>query len=152
MSGEMGVVCAGFVAFFALLFGFLALLRWLRHKETMAMIQQGIAPQKVTKMGRVRNGSKRSLLVWGIGIGVFGLVLLLLMGAASMVFLDSGGGTALARSMLLLVLPGLTVLFAGVALLILYFVVQPTRDDEVEAELETVPGEPGSVEFEAKVK
>jgi len=151
MTDEVGVVCAGFTAFFALLFGFLALLRWLRHKETMAMIQQGMTPQK-TKLGGVRNGGKRSLLVWGIGIGVFGLVLLLLMGAASMLFLSSGGGASLARSMLLLVLPGLTVLFAGVALLILYFVVQPTRDDEVEAELETVPGRPESVEFEAKVK
>ena len=152
MSGEMGVVCASFVAFFVLFFGFLALLRWLRHKETMAMIEQGMVPPKTTKPGRVRNGGKRSLLVWGIGIGVFGLVLLLIMGAASMLFLDSGGGTALARSMLLLVLPGLTVLFAGVALLILYFVVQPTRVDEVDAELETVSAEPESVEFEAKVK
>ena len=115
------------------------------------MIQQGMAPQK-TKLGGTRNGGGRSLLVWGIGIGVFGLVLLLVMGAASMLFLSSSGGASLARSMLLLVLPGLTVLFAGVALLILYFVVQPTRDDEVEAELETVPGEPENVEFEAKVK
>jgi len=152
MTDEMMVVCASFVTFFALFFGFFALMRWLRHRETMAMIQQGMVPEKTAKPGRVRNGSRRPLLIWGIGIGVFGLVLLLVMGAALVFLLPSGGGSILARSVLLLALPGLTVLFAGVALLILYFVVQPTRDDEVEAELEMVSTEPESVEFEAKAK
>jgi sterol desaturase/sphingolipid hydroxylase (fatty acid hydroxylase superfamily) len=156
MTDQIGVMCAGFVVFFLLLFGLLALLRWLRHKETMAMIQQGMAPPKIAKP---LNGSKRSLLLWGIGIGVFGLVLMLAMGGLSVLVISSGGVSNVARMMMLLLVPGLTVLFAGVALLILYFVVQPTREARAgadaqpsfEAEMEVVPSEPAGVEFEAKV-
>jgi sterol desaturase/sphingolipid hydroxylase (fatty acid hydroxylase superfamily) len=163
MTSEVGMMCAGFVAFFVLLFGLLALMRWFRHRETMAMIQQGLEPSQAA---RPRNGNGRSLLIWGVGIGVFGLVLMLVMGALWMVMLapsrpsvDAGAVSNVARSMLLLPLPGLTVLFAGVALLILYFAAKPTRDARaaaasqpaVEPELETIPPEPPSVEFEAKV-
>ena len=34
----IGVICAGFVFFFAMLFGTLLLIRWFRHRERLAMI------------------------------------------------------------------------------------------------------------------
>ena len=77
MTSQIGVVCAAFVAFFCLLFGLLALMRWFRHRESMAMIRQGIAPSRAAKP---RNDNRRSLVTWGVGIIVFGLVLMLAMG------------------------------------------------------------------------
>ena len=161
MTSQIGVICAAFVAFFCLAFGLLALMRWFRHRESMAMIKQGMAPSRAT---RARNGSRRSMLVWGVGITAFGLVLLLAMGGVwMMIGMRAGGsGAALlgglpsrASSMLLLVVPGLMVLAAGVALLILYFALLPTREAQTaapnlpsfESELEPIPDEPERTEF-----
>ncbi len=145
--------CVGFVSFFVLLFGVLSLTRWLRHRETMAMIEKGMIPPNAAKR---RNGNGKGLLVWGVGISFFGLAL---MGGLCMllVLIARPGSTLLSRSFLLFFVPGLMVLFVGIALLIVYFITRPDRDggtptaDPSTAELEAVETDPAVVEFEAKV-
>lgn len=123
------IMCGGFVAFFTLLFGFLALMRWFRHKEALAMIERGMASPPAAKK---RNG--RSILVVGVGILVFGVLVLgglLLLG----VMVWSSVGRAGASSptgfpLALLTLPGLLILFIGIALVIVYVLTRPTRNGE----------------------
>jgi len=109
------IACLGFMSFFVLLFGTLLLLRWFRHKETLAMIERGLLPASAARPRR--NG--KATLAWGIGITVFGLALL--GGSWPFSFLWATDG--IYRGALLL--PGLIVLFIGVALLIVYFATRP---------------------------
>ena len=159
-TGAIGFMCTGFVLFFALLFGFLALQRWLRHRENMAMIQQGMTPPPETKR---RNGNGRTLLPWGIGIVTFGLIMMMALGALAMMVLSAGPtGPSISVSLPLLVLPGLAVLFMGGAVILVYVLLKPVKDQRI------VPGTPmppvpptpqntphppesPTVEFEAKV-
>ena len=132
-SPEAIIPCTGFVGFFALLFGYLVLMRWFRHRETMAAIQQGMAPPQAAKR---RNGNGKGLLVGGIGIIAFGMVMVLALGAFVSVI---GVGPQPSSWPFLLLVPGLLTLFGGVAMIILYLVLKPARDESI-------------VEFEAKVE
>jgi hypothetical protein len=120
-SPEIGfaVICTGLLVFFVLLFGTLALMRWFRHKERLAMIERGLMPADAVKP---RNG--KATLAWGIGITAFGLAVLcgmLPLGwRTSRGFLNYGP----------LLLPGLIVLFMGVALIIIHFVTRPMSTEE----------------------
>ena len=124
----IGIVCMGFSTFFVLLFGTLALMRWFRHKERMAMIEQGMMPDEAVK---TRNG--KSTLAWGIGITAFGLALLCGLLSLS---LSRDGSTRSMASVGPILLPGLIILFMGLALIIIYFV---TRPAPAETFLETSP-------------
>lgn len=122
-SPEIGftIACMGFLGFFVLLFGTLALMRWFRHKERLAMIEQGLMPADAVK---IRNG--KGTLAWGIGITAFGLALmcgLLLLGWRV-------GSARPLTSIGPILLPGLVVLFMGVALIIIYFATRPATDHE----------------------
>jgi len=111
----------GFLGFFVLLFGTLALMRWFRHKERLAMIEQGLMPADAV---RVRNG--KGALAWGIGITAFGLAL-------TCGLLPLGWRVGSARPLTSIgpsLLPGLVVLFMGLALIIIYFVTRPAPADE----------------------
>jgi hypothetical protein len=127
------IPCAGFVGFFALMFGYLALMRWFRHRETMAAIQQGVAPPQAVKQ---HNGNGKGLLIGGIGVLVFGLVMILVLGAfVSFV----GVGAQGSGWPFLLLVPGLLVLFCGVGVIILYLVLKPAKEDrnvELEVKVE----------------
>lgn len=132
----IGIACAGFLGFFVLLFGTLALTRWFRHKERLAMIEQGLMPADAVKP---RNG--KATLAWGIGITAFGLALL-----CGLLPLGSRPGSARPLASIgLFLLPGLIVLFMGLALVIIYFVTRPAPADEppeevlVPAELDEMP-------------
>jgi hypothetical protein len=124
----IGIVCMGFSTFFVLLFGTLALMRWFRHKERMAMIEQGMMLDETVK---TRNG--KSTLAWGIGITAFGLALLCGLLSLS---LSRDGSTRSMASVGPILLPGLIILFMGMALIIIYFV---TRPAPAETSLETPP-------------
>jgi hypothetical protein len=137
MATNAGMLaCAGFLGFFALLFGTLVLTRWFRHKETMAMIERGLEPNNLV---RKRNGKGTS--TWGIVITAFGLALI--CGALPLVYERPGHGPDdFFSSMGPVMLPGLIVLFMGVALIIIYFV---NRPEPTTAPLEDTlpPVEPG---------
>lgn len=124
-SPEIGstIACMGFLGFFVLLFGTLALMRWFRHKERLAMIEQGLMPADAVK---VRNG--KGALAWGIGITAFGLALL--CGLLPLSWSRAVGSADPLASIGPILLPGLVILFMGLALIIIYFVTRPAPADE----------------------
>lgn len=102
-------------------------MRWFRHRERLAMIERGLVPPDapaIKSAGRKGKG----LLIGGLGLAALGLALLcaalflalpMLTGLSSPVGLSSLG---------LAHVPGLLVLFMGIALLIVYLVARPTTD------------------------
>lgn len=63
------VPCFGFLGFFILLFGFIALMRYISYRETLALLEKGLAkPAK-------QNGNGNAGLVWGVIIAALGLAL-----------------------------------------------------------------------------
>jgi hypothetical protein len=129
--------CAGFLGFFFLFFGSRALTRWFQHRERMAMIARGLLPNDVlTDSVPKRNGNGKRVLTWGIAVTAFGLALL--CGLLPLVFSRPGrssGGSEL------FLLPGLVIVFMGVALVIIHLVTRPKNDIEPEEE-ELAPHEP----------
>ena len=107
-------------------------LRWFRHRERLAMIQQGLSTdQAVPTSGVVRQ--RRGLLLGGLSIALLGL--LLLCAAFFVLFprvtaLPTPGALS---SIGLVPLPGLLVAFMGVGLLILYVWAQPTVERRASA-------------------
>ena len=63
-----GVIpCLGVVGSLAIIFGFLAFMRYMKYKETIALAEKGLAPPE-TKSGK-------ALLRWGILITALGFAL-----------------------------------------------------------------------------
>lgn len=102
-------------------------MRWFRHRERLAMIERGLIPPDAPAGKPVKRKS-RGLLIGGLSLAVLGLALLcaalflalpVLTGLSSSVGLSSIG---------LAHLPGLLVLFMGIALLIVYLASRPTID------------------------
>ena len=109
-----------FALFFFLGGGTLVMLRWFRHREVMAMIRQGILPPEVAKkQGRKQNG--QGFLAWGIGISMIGMALL--CATFPIMWLDSGW-----LSFGPIHLPGILVLFMGLALVIIFVVNRQMSD------------------------
>jgi len=125
----IAALCAGVVIFFALLFGTLLLMRWFRHKERMAMIEQGLMPVDAVEAVKPRNG--KATLAWGIGITALGLAVLcatLWLGVARV------GSTGSIAPVGPLMLPGLFILFMGIALITIHFATRPAPETETPAE------------------
>jgi hypothetical protein len=123
----LAVACAGCLGFFGLLFGTQLLGRWLRHKEVMAMIEQGVVPTD-----ELEKPNGRGSLAWGIGIVAFGLAILCALASLWLLIPrrlpsvpEIGGFPNVTLLTGLLVFPGLIVLFIGVALIIVYVVNRP---------------------------
>ena len=67
---EFAYPCFAFLGFFVLLFGFIALMRFLSYRETLALAEKGL----VRADQRVR-GDGKDTLRWGIAITAIGLAL-----------------------------------------------------------------------------
>jgi len=65
------IFCAGVIAFFVVLFGFIVLMRYMNFRETMALAEKGLAQPERPR----RNG--KDTLRWGIIIAALGLALCL---------------------------------------------------------------------------
>jgi hypothetical protein len=126
MGGKMDeaviplVSCTGFVVFFGLIFGTIALLRWFRHKEVLAMAEKGLLPDQYAKHIKVPQRRGRGFLVWGLVLAGLGLALVagLLPVAINNVTMSP------------LLLLGLMPLFVGLGLLIVYVVMR--KEDRAE--------------------
>ena len=105
------IFCAGFIAFFVVLFGFLLLLRYFNYRETVLLAEKGLV-----KPRRERNGSGKATLVWGILIAAMGLALTL--GLWPLGLTGSGSRFPLGFGPWMLI--GLLPLFFGLALILIY--------------------------------
>jgi hypothetical protein len=94
------------VLMLAVILGFVAVMRYLKHREHMAMIQQGIAPYKAPEGQPARREARQSSLVGGLVTAFIGL-------AITLGLLPLGFGPWL--------IGGLIPFFVGLAILLAYF-------------------------------
>ena len=66
---EFAFPCAGFLGFFVLLFAFIAVMRFLNYRETLALAEKGLV-----RPGQTR-GDGKDTLRWGIVITAIGMAL-----------------------------------------------------------------------------
>jgi len=106
---ESIIPCIGGVSVFLIVFGFLAYLRYLRHKEVITLAEKGLAyPEK-------KNG--KDALRWGIVITAVGIALLI-----GMIPVAIQGAWMLA-------LIGLVPTFFGLSLILIHVLMQEEQDD-----------------------
>jgi len=110
-------------------FGFILGMRYLKHKETIAMIEKGMLPE--------RGGDGKRTLRWGIGVTAVGLALTL--GLYSVGFMEPGGDFPLRFGPWMLA--GLVPLFIGLALILIYYL---TREEVEKSEAGGGGGEDSS--------
>jgi hypothetical protein len=121
------ISCAGTIAFFVLLFGFIALMRYLRYRETIALAERGLV--RIDRNG----GNGKDTLRWGIAITAVGLALSI--GIYPLGFwIDSAANLPLRFGPWMLV--GLIPMFFGLALVLIYVLTrkEPAREPDRPAE------------------
>jgi len=121
---ESLVVCTGIITLFALLFGFILLMRFLAYRETIALAEKGLI-----KQFRERNGGKGAL-VWGLIITALGIALTI--GLWPLGF--TGFGTPFPLGFGPWMLAGLVPLFFGLALVLIYVFTRDEKKNGTEPE------------------
>ncbi|MCL4271982.1 MAG: hypothetical protein KJZ72_20655 [Anaerolineales bacterium] len=110
---EAIIPCLGVVAILAIIFGFLAFLRYMNYKETLALAEKGLArPEK-------KAGSGKGLLRWGIAVTAIGAALSL--GLYPLGF-DSGINYPLRLGPWML--GGFVPLFLGIGLILIHYLTE----------------------------
>ena len=121
MDGVFALI--GFSLFFAIAFGFAAYMRYLKHKETIKMIEKGLV-----ELPKPRNG--RDNLRWGIVLTAIGIALCI--GLYPFGFLGDGLGFPLNFGPWMLI--GLLPTFFGLGLILIHYLTKENgEDEEVEA-------------------
>jgi hypothetical protein len=109
-------------------------LRWFRHRERLAMIQQGLIPDAAgASAAGVGTRKRRGLLLGGLSIAVLGLLLLCAAFFVAFPQVTAFPTPGALSSVGWIPLPGLLVAFMGVGLLILYVWAQPTVERQANA-------------------
>ena len=104
------IPCAGGIGAFLIVFGFIAYLRYLRHKEILALAEQGLSyPER-------KNGGKDALR-WGIIITAIGIALL--VGLLPIAINNAWP----------LTLGGLIPTFFGLGLILIHFITKKDDDE-----------------------
>lgn len=103
--------CLGFLGALAIVFGFLAFLRYLSYKETIALAERGLS--------RPEPGKRRGLLRWGIVITALGAALSL-----GLYPLGFSAGYDYPLGLGPWMLGGLVPLFLGLSLILSHFLTQ----------------------------
>jgi hypothetical protein len=133
MNDFVGIVvpCMGFLGFFVLIFGTIALFRWFRHREILKLAEKGLLPEQYAKYISA-SGRSRGSLGWGIALVAVGLALMAGLWPIGFVY----GGYPLGFGPWMLF--GLIPLFIGLALLITHVLVrkEEAAEDSVNAPLE----------------
>jgi len=121
---ESIIPCTGIVSLFALLFGFILLMRYLTYRETIALAEKGLV-----KQFRERNGNKGAL-VWGIIIASLGVALTI--GLWPLGFAGFGNPYPLGFGPWMLA--GLVPFFFGLALVLIYVLTREEKKNGTEQE------------------
>jgi amino acid transporter len=127
------VPCTGFLAFFAIIFGTLIVVRWFRHRELVAMAEKGLLPEQFAEKAAARKLGGRGFLVWGAVLTGLGIALFLGILPTAIIDVEDSA----------LLIIGLIPLFLGLGLLIVYFV---TRKEDRAAGAEASAEEDGAIE------
>ena len=133
------IPCVGTLVFFTLLFGFIALMRYLSYRETMMRAEKGLGrPDKA-------RGNGKDTLRWGIAITAIGMALC--VGLYPIGFLSSGSNFPLGLGPWML--GGLIPTFFGLALVLIYVLTREekpkdgaAKDDKPKLEAQTRVEEP----------
>jgi uncharacterized protein DUF6249 len=105
------IPCLGFIGALAIIFGFLAFLRYMNYKETIALAEKGLTPpEQKTRSGFLR---------WGILIAGLGLALSL-----GLYPIGFSAGEDYPLHLGPWMLGGLVPLFLGLGLILLHFLSQ----------------------------
>jgi formate hydrogenlyase subunit 3/multisubunit Na+/H+ antiporter MnhD subunit len=117
MTPQFIVILLGWLIALAIFFGFIVLLRYLHHRERMALITSGINPDLAQKRRR-----SRGLLRAGLITGMVGLALTI--GLYPLGFLLPSAFTSTPLHLGPWLLPGLIPLGVGGALIVSYYLEQ----------------------------
>ena len=121
--------CVVPIAFVAIVFGTVVLLRWFKHREILALAEKGLLPAQYAQYMSASRG--RGLLGWGIALVALGLALMIGLWPIGFVTRVPHTGESLyPLNFGPWMLAGLIPLFIGLALLITYFL---TRKEETPA-------------------
>jgi hypothetical protein len=127
--------CVMSIGFFLSLFGFLALMRYFRYKETMALAEKGLM-----RPGPYGNG--KDTLRWGIAITAVGLALCL--GLYPIGFLPGNSGD-FPLGFGPWMLGGLIPTFFGIGLVLIYILTREGKSKNDKDEPPTLPPPPPAV-------
>jgi hypothetical protein len=126
------IPCIASLGFFVLLFGFIAFMRYMSYRETLALAEKGLV------RGQVRgNGSSKTTLTWGIIITALGLALSIGMYPAGFGI----RGTEYPFHFGPWMLVGLLPMFFGLALILIYVLTReekPKTEDKPKSETDKV--------------
>lgn len=123
--------CVAFIGFFGLLFGLIAIMRYLSYREMLALAEKGLV-----RPDRAR-GNGKDTLRWGIVIAAIGMALC--VGLYPIGFV--GGGSRFPLGFGPWMLAGLLPMFFGLGLILIYVL---TREDKKAENGETKKIEPPS--------
>jgi hypothetical protein len=115
------IPCCGFLALIAIIFGFVAFMRYLSYRETLALAEKGLVRPRAGS-----NGNGKDALRWGIVITALGMALCLGMLPLGSFLAPRGvGGSWVPYIFGPWLLIGLIPTFFGLALILIYVL---TRD------------------------
>lgn len=135
MFSNAFLVLLGWLMVLAIFFGFIVLLRYLHHKERMALITQGINPQRQRGEDPRRLIRSRRMLRAGLIIAMVGLSLTVGLYPIGF-FLPVTLAAATPFHLGPWLLPGLIPLGVGIALIVSYYLEQNVPGSHVEQPLE----------------
>lgn len=121
------VSCLGLLSPFALVFGFIAFMRYLSYRETIALAEKGLLkPDKA-------QGNSKNTLCWGIIIAAIGLALSISVYPFGFMLPRSGSNPPIALPLGLgpWMIVGLVPLFIGLGLILIYVL---TRQDSTNSQ------------------
>ena len=132
MSYNVIVVLLGWLLALAIFLGFIVLLRYLQHRERMALITHGINPDSIRKQRRNRGLLRAGLITMMVGLA-------LTIGLYPIGFLLPNVVAAAPLHLGPWLLPGLIPLAVGAALTISYYLEQNTPAPENEEKNKVIP-------------
>ena len=126
------LVLFGWLIVLAIFFGFIVLLRYLQHRERMALITQGIHPSPGQRLDSQKQRRRNHMLRAGLIIAMVGLTLTI--GLYPVGFLLPAQFTSVPFHFGPWLLPGLIPLGVGSALIVSYYLEQPSQNPSDEQE------------------
>lgn len=138
ISSTAVIVLFSWLIILAIFFGFIVLLRYLQHKERMALITQGIHPSTTQKIDSQRQKRRNHMLRAGLIIAMVGITLTI--GLYPVGFLLPGQFATVPFHFGPWLLPGLIPFGVGSALIVSYYLEQPSQNAE-----EQTPEDDGNI-------